>query len=103
MPVSAGPNWNEIDRTVERVKAREQAKRRFVETERTVEAGFFPMTDEEYAKALDDARAEIKKANPKMSEADVESEAVKRADEARRRHEHTFTRRASSTYELKTP
>lgn len=102
-PRTTGPNWEAVDKTVERVRARERAKLQAVETERTVEAGFFPMSDEEYAAALDSARAEIRKANPKMSDGDVESEATKRADEAKRRHEATFTRRASSTYELKRP
>jgi hypothetical protein len=98
-----GPNWAEIDKTVERVKEREQTKLRVVETGRTIESGFFSMTDEEYAQALEDARAAVRKAEPKLSETEIESEAVKRADEARRRHELAFTQRASSTYELKKP
>ena len=100
---ASGPNWDAIDGTVQRVKERERAKLQAVETERTVESGFFAMTDEEYAVALESARAEVRKSNPKMPESDVESEAVKRADEAKRRHEQTFTRRASSTYEIKRP
>lgn len=79
------------------------AKLQAVEIERTVESGFFAMTDDEYTAALEYARAEVRKANPKMSDSDVEAEAVQRTDEAKRRHETSFTRRASSTYELKRP
>ena len=102
-PATGGPNWDAVDKTVQRVKERERAKLQAVETERTVESGFFAMTDEEYATALESARVEIRKANPKMSEGEVESEAIRRADEAKRRHEQSFTRRASSTFELKRP
>jgi hypothetical protein len=102
-PVGAGPNWAAIDRTIERVKKREQTRLRVVKTERRVEAGFFPMTDEDYAQALDAARAAVKKAQPKLAEAETESEAVRQAEEARRRHEQSFTQRTSSTFELKKP
>lgn len=100
---AAGPNWSEIDRTVERVRQREESKLRLVETERTTSEGFGKMTDEEYAAALDSARDEVRKAHPKLSDADVEAAAVKQADEARRAVERTFTRSASSTFELKRP
>jgi hypothetical protein len=103
VPGAGSPNWDEVDKTVQRVRERERAKLQAVETERTVEAGFFAMTDDEYASALESARSEIRKANPKMPEDEVESEAIKKADEAKRRHELSFTRRASSTYELKRP
>ena len=98
-----GPNWEEVDRTAQRVKERERPKARFVETERKVEAGFLAMTDEEYSKAVESARSEVRKANPKMSETEVETEAVRRADEVKWRHEHSYTQRSSSTYELKRP
>lgn len=96
-----GPDWSKVDKTVERVKEREQNKPKLVETARTEEAGVRQMTDEEYAQALDDARAEIRKANPKLSEAEVETQATARADEARR-HPISY-RSASSTYELQRP
>lgn len=96
---SAGPNWAEIDQTVARVKARERAKRRFVEVERTEQAGFSTMTEEEYAEALEVARAEIRKEQPGISDKDLEAAATRRADAARQSFSHT--RSASSTYQLK--
>ena len=102
-PRAGGPNWGAVDGTVQRVRERERTKLQAVETERTVESGFFAMTDDEYAAALESARSEVRKANPKMSESDIEAEAVKKADEAKRRHEQSFTRRASSTYQIKSP
>ena len=98
-----GPNWEEIDKTVQRVKEREKNKGQLVETERTTEQGFFPMSDADYAAALDSARADVRKANPKMSDADVETEAVKKADAAKYAAEHAYSARASSTYEWKKP
>lgn len=98
-----GPDWAAVDKSVERVKERERNKPRLTETERTSEAGFPTMTDEDYATALDTARGEVKKANPKMSESDIETEATKRAEEAKRQHENTFSRSTSVKYELKTP
>ncbi len=100
-PQSRTPNWDEIDQTVQRVKAREAQKTRLVETSRTVEHGFLPMSEADYTAALETARAEIRKANPKMSDSDVETEAVKRADAAKWSAEHSHTSRASSTFELK--
>jgi transketolase len=98
-----GPNWDEVDKTVQRVKERERPKLAVVETERTTEAGFFAMTDEEYAAALEAARVEVRKANPNLSDAEVEAEATKRADEAKRRQEASFTRRSTLKYEVKSP
>jgi hypothetical protein len=100
-PSSSGPNWEEIDKTVQRVNDRKQTKGRLVETERTTEAGFFPMTEEEYAEALETARAEVRKEKPKLAESEVETEAVKRADQAKTRQEQAFTQRASSRFEYK--
>jgi hypothetical protein len=100
---SAGPNWEEIDKTVQRVKERERNKPRLVETESHTETGFAKMSDDDYAAELDKARAEIKKTNPKMSDGDVEAEATKRADQAKRRYELGVQNSAGSTYELKKP
>ncbi len=100
---AGGPNWEEVDKSVERIKEREKNKARLVESTRSEEQGFRPMTDDEYAAALDAARADVKKANPKMSDGDVEKEAAKRADQAKRQAELTFSRSAGSTYELKKP
>jgi len=97
------PNWEEIDKTVQRVKEREKNKGRLVETGRTTEQGFFPMSEADYTAALDSAREEVKKANPKMSDADVEAEAIKKADAAKYAAEHSYSARASSTYEWKKP
>lgn len=95
---TTGPNWAEIDRTVERIKEREKNKRahRTVETESKTEHGFFPMTEAEYATAFANASNELRKANPKWTEAEIEAEARKRADDAKRRHELTFQTRVSA-------
>jgi hypothetical protein len=61
------------------------------------------MSDDDYAAELDNARAEVKKSNPKMSDNDVEAEATRRADQAKRRYELGVQHNASSTYELKKP
>ncbi len=98
-----GPDWAAVDKSVERVKERERSKPKLVETERTSEAGFRPMTDEEYATALEIARIEVRKANPKMAEAVLEAEAIKRADEAKRQHESSFSRSVRVDYELRKP
>jgi hypothetical protein len=106
-----GPNWEKVDESVARIKEREKNKGRLVETERssgsTTEQGYFKMSDEDYAAALDSARADVKKANPKMSDADVETEATKRADAAKQKYENTYSVRtstsASSSYEWKKP
>jgi len=98
-----GPNWEEIDKSVQRIKDREQGKPRLVETERSQEQGFRKMSDDDYTAALDDARAEIKKAHPKMTDAEVEKLAGKRADEAKSAYERTVFNSASSSYEVKKP
>jgi hypothetical protein len=97
--VSKAPNWAEIDQTVQRIKEREKSRSSWKITDK-VESGFFPMSDEDYASALNSARDEIRKANPKMSDSDVETNAVRRADEARSNYENSFRQRASTTYEL---
>lgn len=100
---AGGPNWAEIDKTVQRVKAREQAKPQFVETSRTVESGFRSMSEADYATALDNARDEVRRANPKFDDAAVEREAVRRADRAKWDYEHAYSSSGSSSYELKKP
>lgn len=102
-PPARTPNWEEIDKTVQRVKTREQQKPRLVETSRNTEQGFFPMSDADYTAALDSARADVRKANPKWSDSAVETEAVKRADAAKASAEHSYSSRASSTFELQKP
>jgi hypothetical protein len=97
------PNWEEIDKTSQRVREREKKKAEFVETSRTVEQGFLPMSGADYTAALDAARADVRKANPKWTDSDVETEAIKRADQAKWRAEHSYSTRASSTYELRKP
>jgi hypothetical protein len=96
-----GPNWEEIDKTVQRVRAREEDKPRLVETSRTTDTGFRTMTDDEYTTQLEKAREEVRKASPKMAAKDVEAEATKRADAAKRSYERSVSTRASSTYEVK--
>lgn len=98
-----GPNWEEIDKSVQRIKDREKNKPRLVETARHEEQGFARMTDEDYASVLDAARVDVRKANPKMSDADIETEATKRADQAKRDYERSFSRSAGSTLEWKRP
>ncbi len=102
-PTGPGPNWEEIDKTVQRVRAREENKPKLVETVRTSETVFPTMTDDEYVVELEKARDEVKKANPEMETKEVEAEATKRADAAKHSYEHTISRSASSTYELKRP
>jgi hypothetical protein len=59
------------------------------------------MSDADYQAALDSARAEVKKAIPKWPDADVETEATKRADQAKYQAEHILSTRASSSFEVK--
>lgn len=98
-----GPNWEEVDKSVQRIKEREKDKGHLVETERKVEQGSPTMSDTDYAAALDSARDEVRKANPKMSDSDVENEATKRADKAKRQYESSLSTSASSSYEWKKP
>jgi len=100
---AGGPNWEEVDKSVQRVKERERSKARLVETGRTQEQGFRQMSDEDYAAALESAREDVRKASPKISDGDLEKEAVKRADEAKRKYELSVSSSASSTYEWKKP
>jgi hypothetical protein len=102
-PRAGGPDWEEVDKTVARVKERERVRKSAVTTTYSTESGFFPMTDDEYAAALESARAEVRKANPDLSASDVESEAVKRADEAKRQQDMAFTGRAKATVEIVLP
>ena len=98
-----GPNWAEVDKSAQRVKEREQNKPRFVETKRVEEEGFLKMSDKDYADALEDAKLAVRKEHPDWSASDVEREATKRSDQARIRYESSYSKRSSSTYELKTP
>ena len=100
---AGGPNWEEVDKSVKRLKDREKNPPQLVETGRTQEQGFRPMSDEDYAAALDAARAEVRKANPKMADADVENAATRQADHAKWVYEHSVTSSASSSYEWKKP
>ena len=100
---AGGPNWEQVDKSVQRIKDREQNKARLVETARTEEQGFRTMSDDDRAAAFDAARVEIRNANPKMSESDVDKEAAKRADDAKRECERAVHSSAGSTYELKKP
>jgi hypothetical protein len=98
-----GPNWEEVDKSTSRMKERERSKPRLVEMERTVERGYLPMTEEEYKCALDSAREEVRQANPKWSDREIEDEARKRADAAKAKHESSYTLRESVKYEWKKP
>ena len=98
-----GPNWAEVDKSVQRIEERKKNEPRFVETARTQDQGFSKMSDDDYASVLNAARSDVRKENPKMSDGDLETEATKRADEAKRKYELTFSRSASSTYEWKEP
>ena len=98
-----GPNWDEVDKSVRRIKDRESGRPRLVETERSTEQGFRTMSDEDYASVLDAARSDIRKANPKLVDRDVEQQATKRADEAKRQYELSVSSSASSSYEWKKP
>jgi hypothetical protein len=98
-----GPNWNEVDKSVQRIKEREQGRGRLVETASSTEQGFHPMSDDDYAAILESARADIRKSTPKISVADLEQQATKRADQAKHDYEHAVASRASSSYEWKKP
>lgn len=98
-----GPDWTKVDESAARAKAREESKPRLVETQRTEERGYLKMTDEEYAKVLACALDEVRRANPSWSELAVETEARKRADQAKWDQENSYTVRSSSTYEWKSP
>lgn len=100
---SGGPDWSEVDKSVQRIKEREKNKPRLVETERMQDQGFRKMSDEDYTAVLDAARDDARKANPKSSADDLEKEATKRADEAKRQYEHAVSSSASSSYEWKKP
>jgi hypothetical protein len=98
-----GPNWDEVDKSVQRIKEREKNQPRLVETVRTQEQGFHQMSDDDYASVLDGARSDVRKAFPKMADGEVEKEATKQADEAKRQYEHAISSSASSSYEWKKP
>lgn len=100
---AGGPNWEDVDRSVERLKERERNRSQLVETGRTQELGLQTMSDEDYATVLEAARGDVKKANPKMSDKEVEKAATKKADEAKRQYGHAVSGSASSTYEWKKP
>jgi outer membrane murein-binding lipoprotein Lpp len=72
-----GPNWEEVDKSVQRIKDREAGRPRLVETVRATEQGFHEMSADDYAAALDAARADLRKANPKISDSDLEQQATK--------------------------
>jgi hypothetical protein len=57
------------------------------------------MPDGDYAAALASAADEVRKANPKLSDSEVETEAVKRADEAKRKYENSY--RTTTTTSVK--
>jgi hypothetical protein len=91
-------NWEEVDKSTARVKERKNRESdRKVTTTETVEQGFLPMSDDEYVAALTSATEEVRKANPKMSDWEVDTEARKRADEAKRQYENSFRTRASTS------
>ncbi len=98
-----GPDWDAVDRSTQRTKEREENRPRLVETARSQEQGFRTMSDDDYAAALDAARADLRKANPKISDGDLEQQAAQRADHAKWQYEHSPYSSASSSYELQRP
>lgn len=98
-----GPNWGEVDKSVQRLKERNANNSRLVETQRSHEEGFGKMSDDDYASVLAAARSDVRRDNPSMADDDIEKEANTRADKARREYELTFSHTAGSTYEWKTP
>jgi len=96
-------NWEEVDKSTARSKERQQ-KSAWAKTESSsVERGYFSMSDEDYAAALASATDEIKKANPKLSDSDVETKARERADDAKRKYENSYTTRASTSVKWTSP
>ncbi len=103
VPKEKQPNWEEIDKSTQRTRERAQKKeeKQRPTTTESVESGFLPMTDEEYARVLSTASDEIRKANPKMSESDVDSAAHERAEKEKRDYERNYRTRTSTSYEWK--
>lgn len=91
----SGPNWDEVDRGTERRRARTSQGSPGPTVTKSVEQGFFTMSDADYETALNQAREDVRKADPRMSADAVEAEAVKRADKAKREYEHTYQTRSS--------
>ena len=90
----------EIDKSVERIKAREKKKAEPVPVTVTneVKQGYLPMSDEDYARALDNARDDVRKANPKMSDSEIEDRARLQADDAKWKYEHSYRTETTTTY-----
>jgi hypothetical protein len=102
-PAVAPLNWEEIDKSTQRTKERvlkKQEQPRPAITS-TVESGFLPMSEDDYASAKTKAADEIRKANPKMSDSEVDSAAEARAEKEKRLYEQTFRTRSSVSYEWK--
>ena len=97
-------DWQEIDKSTQRAKARalkKPAEKESSTVTQTAESGFWPMTEEDYATAQAKAEDEIRKAYPKMSESEVEKAAVAQADKEKRQYEQTYRTRTSTSQEWK--
>lgn len=96
-------DWKKVDESTARTKER-KSRKAWTKTEtRQEEQGYFPMTDDEYAAALENAAAEIRKENPRMSGTEVEARARARADDARTNQEKSYQTRASATVKWTSP
>lgn len=71
---TGGPNWQNVDRTVERMRQRDGRK--------PAGAAIAPkkMTEAQYDAALKRAREEIRQANPQLSDTQLEWRAIQQAD-----------------------
>lgn len=96
-----GPDWEAVDKTVQRVKDRAKSKPRLVETSRTTEQGFAPMTDEEYEELRHQLWDDIHKSRPDLSEFEVDRLSKALADQKRQQSELRYRSTTSSTYEWK--
>lgn len=104
-PAPQNVNWEEVDKSTARTKERqEREKSGWKKTETTTEEkGYLPMSEDEYATALADALAAVKKENPKLSDDEAEEKARVRADEVKRQYENSYRTRITTSVKWTSP
>lgn len=95
-PAPEKVNWEEVDRSTARTKERGEKKPADVTKTDTVEQGFLKMSTDDYVSALASAMSDVRQEHPDWSQAAVETEAVRRADEAKRKYESSYSTRTST-------
>lgn len=102
-PSPQNVDWDAVDKSTARTKERlEKSGWKKTETQ-TVESGFLPMSDEDYATALADATTAVRRENPKWSDSEVEDKARERAEEAKRKFENSYTTRTTTSVKWTSP